>query len=85
MICMSFLILAVYAIGFVCALDTLDCSLRNFILFTKFGNSAGQHCSTVCQFRRGGLSAHLLNDFSPLCGKGFYLLGQTLAIVHDGL
>ena len=41
MICMVFLILAVYAVGFACALDTLDCSFRNFILFTKFGNLTG--------------------------------------------
>lgn len=82
---MVFLILAVYAVGFARALNTLDCSLRNFILFTKFGNFTGQHCSTVCQFRRGVLSAHLLDDFSSLRGKGFHLLGQTLAIVHDGL
>ena len=83
MICMVFLILAVYAVGFACSLDALDGSLRNFILFTKFGNFAGQHCSTVCQFRRGVLSAHLLNDFRPLCGKGIYLPGQALAVVHD--
>ena len=85
MICMSLLILAVYAIGFVCALNAFDCSLCDFILFAEFGNSAGQHCSTVCQFRRCFLSAHLLNDFSPLCGKGFHSLGQALAVVHDGL
>ena len=85
MICMVFLILAVYAVGFACALNTLDGSFRNFILFTKFGNFTGQHCSTVCQFRRGVLSAHLLNDFRPLCGKGSHSLGQALAVVHDGL
>ena len=85
MICMSLLILAVYTVGFACSLDALDGSLRNFILFTKFGNSAGQHCSTVCQFRRGVLSAHLLDDFRPLRGKGFHPLGQALAVVHDGL
>ena len=66
-------------------LNTLDGSLRNFILFTKFGNFAGQHCSTVCQFWQGVLSAHLLDDFRPLRGKGFHLLGQALALVHDGL
>ena len=85
MICMVFLILVVYAIGFTRPFDTLDGSLRNFILFTKFGNFAGQHCSTVCQFRRGVLSAHLLDDFRPLRGKGFHPLGQALAVVHDGL
>ena len=82
MICMSFLILAVYAIGFVCAPDTLDGSLRNFILFAKFGNLAGQRHALVCQFRRGVLSAHLLNDFRPLRGKGFHL---ALAVIHDCL
>ena len=75
----------VYAVGFACSLDALDGSLRNFILFTKFGNFAGQHCSTVCQFRRGILSAHLLDDFRPLCVKSFYLLGQALAVVHNCL
>ena len=39
----------------------------------------------VCQFRRGVLSAHLLDDFRPLRGKGFYLPGQALAVVHDCL
>ena len=85
MICMVFLILAVYAVGFARALNTLDCSLRNFILFTKFGNLTGKHCTAVSQFRRSIFSAHLLNDFSPLCGKGFYLSGQVFAVVHDGL
>ena len=78
-------ILAVYAVGFACALDTLDCSFRNFILFTKFGNLTGKHCTAVSQLRRSILSAHLLDDFRPLCGKGFYPLGQTLAVVHDCL
>ena len=85
MICMVFLILAVYAVGFARALNTLDCSLRNFILFTKFGNFTGKHCTAVSQFRRSIFSAHLLNDFSPLCGKGFYLSGQVFAVVHDCL
>ena len=75
MICMVFLILAAYAVGFACALDTLDCSFRNFILFTKFGNLTGKHCTAVSQLRRCVLSAHPLDDFRPLCGKGFHLLG----------
>ena len=83
MICMSFLILAVYAIGFVCALNAFDCYLCDFILFAEFGNSAGQHCSTVCLFRWSTLTAHLLDDFRTLCGKGFYLLGQAYAVVYD--
>ena len=83
MIGMVFLILAVYAVGFACALDTLDCSFRNFILFTKFGNLTGKHCTAVSQLRRSILSAHLLDDFRPLRGKGFYPLGQALAVVHD--
>ena len=85
MICMVFLILAVYAVGFACALDTLDCSFRNFILFTKFGNLTGKHCTAVSQLRRSILTAHLLDDFSPLRSKAFYLLGQALAVVHDCL
>ena len=85
MICMSFLILAVYAIGFVCALNALDGTLCNFILFVESSNLTGKHCTAVCQFQRRFLSAHLLNDFRTLCGKGFYLLGQALAVVHDGL
>ena len=75
----------VNTVGIACALNTLDCSLRNFILFTKFGNLTGKHCTAVSQFRRSIFSAHLLNDFSPLCGKGFYLSGQVFAVVHDGL
>ena len=75
MICMVFLILAVYAVRFVCSLDALDGSLRNFILFAEFGNLTGQRHALVCQFRRGILSAHLLDDFRPLCGKGIYLPG----------
>ena len=85
MICMVFLILAVYAVGFARALNTLDCSLCNFILFAEFRNLTGKHCTAVCQFRRSILSAHLLDDFSSLRGKGFYLPGQALAVVHDGL
>ena len=85
MICMSFLILAVYAIGFVCALDTLDGTLCNFILFAEFGNLTGQYCSTVSQFRWSIFSPHLLDDFRPLRGKGFYLPGQALAVVRDCL
>ena len=85
MICMVFLILAVYAIGFVCSLDALNCPLCNSVLFVEFGNSAGQHCSTVCQFRRCFLSAHLLDDLGTLCSNAFYLLGQALTVVHDCL
>ena len=72
-------------VGIPCSLNAFDCSLRNFILFTKFGNLTGKHCTAVSQFRRSIFSAHLLNDFSPLCGKGFYLSGQVFAVVHDGL
>lgn len=75
MICMVFLILAVYAVGFARALNTLDCSLCNFILFAEFRNLTGKHCTAVCQFRRGIFPSHLLNDFRPLCGKGIYLPG----------
>ena len=85
MICMVFLVLAVYAIGFTRPFDTLDCSLCNLVLFAEFRNLAGQRHALVGQFRRGILSAHLLNDFRPLRRKGFHLLGQTLAVVHDGL
>ena len=85
MICMVFLILAVYAVGFACSLDALNCTLSNLILFAKFGNLAGKHCTAVCQFRRGILTAHPLDDFSPLRGKDFYLLGQALAVVYDCL
>ena len=85
MICMVFLILAVYAVGFACALNTLDSSLCDFILFAQFGDLASQYHALVSQFRRGILSAHLLNDFRPLCGKGFYLLGQALAVVYNCL
>ena len=67
-------------------MDTLDGSLCNFILFAKFGNLAGQrHCTVVSQFRRSILSAHLLDDFRPLRGKGFHLPGQALAVIHDCL
>ena len=83
MICMVFLILAVYAIGFVCALDTLDCALCNLVLFAEFRNLASKPCTAVSQLRRCILSAHLLDDLSTLCGKAFYLPGQALAVVHD--
>ena len=85
MICMVFLILAVNTVGFTRPFDTLDASLRNFILFTKFGNLTGKHCTVVSQFRRSILSAHLLDDFRPLRGKSFHLLGQALAVIHDCL
>ena len=75
MICMVFLILAVYAVGFARALNTLDSSLCNLVLFAKFGDLAGKHCTAVCKFLRSILSAHLLDDFRPLCGKGIYLPG----------
>ena len=75
MICMVFLILVVYAVGFACALNAFDGSFRNFILFTKFGNLTGKHCTAVCQFRRRIFPAYLFDDFSPLCGKDFYLPG----------
>ena len=85
MISMSFLILAVYAIGFVCALDTLDGTLCDFILFAEFDNLTGQRHAAVCKFRWSILSAHLFNDFRPLRGKGFHPLGQALAVVRDCL
>ena len=75
MICMVFLILAVYAIGFTRPFDTLDCAFRDFILFAEFSNLTGKHCTVVSQLRRSILSAHLLDDFRPLCGKGIYLPG----------
>ena len=85
MICTVFLILAVYAVGFACSLDALNCPLCNSVLFAEFRNFTGQHCTAVCQFRWNIFSPHLLNDFRPLRGKSFHLLGQTLAIVHDCL
>ena len=85
MICMSFLILAVYAIGFVCALDALDGSFCNLIFFAQFGDLASQRHALVCQFRRCFLSAHLLDDLGTLCSKVFYLPGQALAVVYDCL
>ena len=75
MICMVFLILAVYAVGFTRPFNTLDCAFRDFILFAEFGNLTGQRHALVSQFRRSILSAHLLDDFRPLCGKGIYLPG----------
>ena len=79
MICMSFLILAVYAIGFVCALDTLDGSLRNFILFAEFRNLTGKHCTAVCQFRRGILTAHAGDELGALVQLS---LGIVLCVVQ---
>ena len=64
-------------------MNAFDGSLCDFILFAKFGNFAGQHCSTVSQFRQCIFPAHPPDDFRPLCGKGFHPLGQTLAVVHD--
>ena len=75
----------VYAVGFTCSLDALDSSLSNLIFFAQFGDLASQRHALVCQFRRGILSAHLLDDFRPLCVKSFYLLGQALAVVHNCL
>ena len=83
MICMVFLILAVYAVGFACSLDALDGALCNLVLFAEFSNLTGKHCTAVCQFRRSILSAHLLDDLGTLRGKGFHLLGQALAVVYD--
>ena len=85
MICMVFLILAVYAVGFACSLDALNCPLCNSVLFAEFRNFTGQHCTAVCQFRWSIFPAHLFNDFGPLRGKGFHLLGQALAVVLDCL
>ena len=75
----------VYAVGFACALNTLDGSLCDFILFAQFGDLASQYHALVSQLRRSILSAHLLDDFRPLRGKGIYLPGQALAVVHDCL
>ena len=75
----------VYAVGFVCSLDALDGFLCDFILFAQFGDLASQRHALVSQLRRCILSAYLFDDFSSLRGKGFHLLGQTLAVVHDGL
>ncbi len=66
-------------------LDALDGSLCNLVLFAELRNFTGQHCTAVCQFRWSIFSPHLLNDFRPLCGKGFYLPRQALAVVHDCL
>jgi len=85
MICMVFLILAVYAVGFACSLDALNCPLCDFILFAEFGNLTGQRHALVYQFRRCIFPTHLLDDLGTLCSKAFHLLGQTLAIVRDGL
>jgi len=82
-VCILISVFLVYTVGFACALNTLDGALCNLILFTKFGNFTGKHCTAVCQFRRSILSAHLLDAFRPLCGKGIYLPGQALAVVHD--
>ena len=62
-------------VGFACALNTLDGSLCNLVLFAEFRNLAGQRHALVSQFRRGILTAHLLDDFRPLRGKGIYLPG----------
>ena len=75
----------VYAVGFACALNTLDGSLCDFILFAEFRNLTGQHCSTVSQFRWSIFSPYLLDDFRPLRGNGFHLLGQALAVVYNCL
>ena len=75
----------VNTVGFACSLDALDGSLCDFILFAEFGNFAGQRHALVSQLRRSILSAHLLDDFRPLRGKGFHLPGQALAVVHDCL
>ena len=80
---MVFLILAVYAVGFACSLDALNCPLCDFILFAEFRNFAGQPCTAVCQFRRCILTAHLLNDFRPLRGKAFHLLGQVMSVLGN--
>ena len=75
----------VYAVGFACSLDALDGSLCDFILFAELRNFTGQRHALVSQLRRSILSAHLLDDFRPLRGKGFHSLGQALAVVYDCL
>ena len=72
-------------VGIPCSLNAFDCSLCNLVLFAEFRNLAGQRHALVSQLRRGVLSAHLLDDFRPLRGKGFHLPGQALAVVHDCL
>ena len=84
-VCMLISVFLLYTVGFACSLDALDGSLCNLVLFAEFRNLTGKHCTAVSQLRRSILSAHLLDDFRPLRGKGFHLLGQTLAVVHDGL
>ena len=66
-------------------MNTLDGSLCDSILFAEFSNLTGKHCTAVCQFRWSIFPAHLFNDFGPLRGKGFHLLGQALAVVLDCL
>ena len=75
----------VNTVGFSRSLDAFDGTLRNLVLFAEFRNLAGQRHALVCQFRRSILSAHLLDDLGTLRDEGFHLLGQALAIVHDGL
>ena len=84
-VCMLISVFLVYAIGFSRSLDALNGALCDFILFAEFDNLTGQRHAAVCQFRRCVLSAHLLDDFSPLRGKGFHPLGQALAVVRDCL
>ena len=85
MICTLFLVFTVNAIGFTRPFDALDCTLCNLVLFAKFCNLASQRHALVSQLWRSILSAHLLDDFGPLRGKGFHPLGQALAVVHDCL
>ena len=84
-VCVLTSVFLVYAVGFVCSLDAFDSTVCDSILFAEFSNLTGKHCTTVCQFLRSILSAHLLDDFRPLRGEGFHPLGQALAVVHDCL
>ena len=75
----------VNTVGFARALNTLDGSFRNFVLFAQFGDLASQYHALVSQLRRSIFPAHLLDDFRPLRGEGFHLLGQALAVVYNCL
>ena len=66
-------------------MNAFDGTLCNLVLFAEFINLTGKPCTAVCQFRRRIFPTQLLDDFRPLCGKGFYLPGQVFAVVHDCL
>ncbi len=74
-VCVLTSVFLAYAVGFSRSLNSFDGSLCDFIIFAEFRNLEGQRHALVSKFRRSILSAHLLNDFRPLCGKGIYLPG----------